>query len=192
MTKDKLNWNRNGYRTLDFMLIGLPRSGTTWAANWLTTTDVFCLHDPLYKLHYSDFDTDRTYFPHPMLYNNIGISCTAIWRFPEYVNAHPARKIVVIRDFDEVQKSLEECNLPLLDDDAIYQLEKIDAPRVRYEDLFKTGSAESIWRALVGSGHNFCPLRHKALCEMHIDPFFSKVVQNFEAIQKLYNELNQR
>ena len=29
------------------MVIGLPRSRTTWMANWLTTTDTLCLHDPL-------------------------------------------------------------------------------------------------------------------------------------------------
>lgn len=27
---------------LDFMIIGLPRSGTTWAANLLTTDAVLC------------------------------------------------------------------------------------------------------------------------------------------------------
>lgn len=176
---------------LDFMIIGLPRSGTTWAANWLTAGDVFCVHDPLYKVHYSEWDTNRVHFPHPMLYNNIGISCTAIWRFPEYVNAHPANKIVVIRDFDEIQSSLGQIGMPYLNDDAPFQLEDIEAPRVQYTDLFDPERAPRIWEKLVGSV-GFCPLRHRALCEIHMEPNFDKVQMDFAVTQRLHEELNSR
>ena len=41
---------------IDFMVIGLPRTGTTWASNWLTTDSTQCYHDPLYHTHYEDWD----------------------------------------------------------------------------------------------------------------------------------------
>lgn len=173
---------------LDFMIIGLPRSGTTWAANWLTTNDTFCLHDPLYKLHYSEWDTDRKHFPHPMDYRLIGASCTAIWRFPEYVNAHPANKIVVMRDFQEIQDSLDQLGLPQLNDDAPFQLEDIEAPRVQYTDLFDPERAPLIWEKLVGPG--YCPHRHKALSEIHMEPFFEVIEPDFEVTKRLHDELN--
>lgn len=173
---------------LDFMIIGLPRSGTTWAANWLTTNDTFCLHDPLYKLHYSEWDTDRKHFPHPMDYRLIGASCTGIWRWPDWVNAHPAKKIVVTRDFDEIQGSLGYIGLPYLNDDAPDALERIDAPRVHYTELFDPERAAAIWEHLVGSG--FCAHRHKALCEYELQPKFDIIEPDFAVTQRLHHELN--
>lgn len=176
------------YNMIDFMIIGLPRSGTTWAANWLTAGDVFCVHDPLYKVHYSEWDTNRVHFPHPMLYNNIGVSCTGIWRWPEFVNAHPANKIVVIRDLDEVNREMEKLGFPELPGDADLMLRDIEAPHVPYTDLFDPERAPFIWSKLVGDV-GYCPLRHAQLCEFNVQPNFQKIEPDKEVTRKLYNEL---
>lgn len=168
---------------IDFMIIGLPRSGTTWAANWLTTDKTFCLHDPLYKLHYSEWDA----LPKGW-YNQLGVSCTGIWRWPEFVNAHPAKKIVVIRDLDEVNNEMEKLGLPECPPDADLMLKDIEAPHVHYTDLFDPKRAPLIWEKLIGE-FGYCPLRHAQLCEFNVQPNFQRVEPNREVTRKLYNEL---
>ena len=72
---------------MDFIVTGLPRSGTTWVANWLTTDTTLCIHDPLYKYHLEDLDNIETN-------KKLGISCTAIWRAPEFFVAFYASKLL--------------------------------------------------------------------------------------------------
>ena len=178
-------------KRLDFMLIGLPRSGTTWAANWLTTTNTFCLHDPLHKMHYSEFDGNEVHFPNQDRYKSIGVACTGLWRFPDYVNRHPARKIVVTRDIDDIQNSLEEIGFAPINSDAPYMLDEIEGPRITYEDLFNPYEAAKIWEALTLT-KGFCPTRHRALTEMHLEPHFEEIHINIEARDRLMKELYSR
>lgn len=171
------------YNMIDFMIIGLPRSGTTWAANWLTTDKSFCLHDPLYKHHYSDWDVLSKGW-----YDQLGVSCTGIWRWPEFVNAHPARKIVVIRDLEEVNREMEKLGFPELPGDADLMLKDIEAPHVPYTDLFDSERAPLIWAKLL-PGVQHCDLRHAQLCELNVQPNFQKIEPDKEVTRKLYNEL---
>lgn len=85
---------------IDFMVIGLPRSGTAWAANWLTTDTTFCLHDPLAKYHHTELDglvSDK----------RLGVACTGLWTQPEWLNAHPAKKVILHRPLEEINRSLK-------------------------------------------------------------------------------------
>lgn len=173
---------------LDFMVIGLPRSGTTWAANWLTTNTTFCLHDPLYKAHYKDWDSNEVHFPTNKKYQAVGISCTGIWRWVNWVNAHPAKKIILARPFREVQDSLEKAGFSSLEDDAPEILAKINAPKILYTDLFDPYKAELLWEYIIGSG--FCQYRHKMLAEMILQPENKKVNQDKVLERKLWQELD--
>ena len=85
---------------IDFMLLASPRSGTTWAANLLTTDTTLCLHDPLFTHHYSELDGIESN-------KRLGVSCTGLCLFPEYVNSHQARKVVLHRDLREINRSLD-------------------------------------------------------------------------------------
>lgn len=173
---------------LDFMVIGLPRSGTTWAANWFTTNTTFCLHDPLYKAHYKDWDSNEGNIPNHSKYQAVGISCTGIWRWVNWVNAHPAKKIILARPFSEIQNSLEKAGFSFLDDDAPEILAKINAPKIPYTDLFDSNKAELIWKYIIGQG--FCHYRHKMLTEMVLQPEKKQVNQNGTVVQKLVKELD--
>lgn len=170
---------------IDFMVIGLPRSGTTWMANWLTCEESFCLHDPLNKLHYEDWDTDVKYFPQDSLPLFRGISCTGIWRWPEWVNAHPAEKLIIIRDPDEVRWSLAvkglDMNLP--DEDPLRDIEGL---RVSYKALFDIDMARLIWNRLIGT--DFDEKRFNMLKEMHIEPEFAKVEKDMDVVNRLHRE----
>jgi hypothetical protein len=124
-----------------------------------------------------------------MLYNNIGVSCTGIWRWPEFVNEHPANKIVVMRDVDEVNAGLDEIGLPMLEPEAEQMLNNIEAPHIPFEHLFDVKEAEKIWNHLVGPV-GFCPLRHAQLCEFLVQPNFMEIKPDKDVTRKLYDELS--
>lgn len=87
------------------MVIAAPRSGTTWTSNWLTTDTTLCLHDPLWTRHYSELDAIQSS-------KTLGIACTGIALFPDWLNQHPARKVILHRPLDEVDASLAAIGLP--------------------------------------------------------------------------------
>lgn len=172
---------------LDFMVIGLPRSGTTWAANWLTTDTVYCAHDPLYHYHYDEWNTRVALEAYRNGYVHAGVSCTGIWRWPAWVNAQPCAKLILERDFGEVQDSLTTLDLPRLDDSAVEQLNSISGFRLPYECLFDPRCARLVWEHLTGGEFN--EMRHKALCEYMVQPKFEALQPDPEVTRKLYDEL---
>lgn len=172
---------------IDFMVIGLPRSGTTWLANWLTTARSFCLHDPLYKVHYTAWDTDSAHLPPRSSYERIGVSCTGIWRWPEWVNQHPAKKLVIVRNVDEVNDSLANIGIDPLESNAAHLLSTIKSPRINYSDIFDIKSAPVIWNHLIGG--EFDAARYKQLLEFNVTPNFKTLKTDKLLNSKLYDEL---
>jgi len=171
---------------IDFMIIALPRSGTTWAANWISCYDNLCIHDPLNLVHYSEWDTDQKIFPSANQFAKIGIACTGIWRWPDFVNSHSAKKIVLTRDFGEIQNSLLREGIPQLECDAPQRLDRINAPKIHYTDLFDPVCAPEIWRYLVGSG--YCGYRHRLLRQMRVVQNTEEIEKDFEVIERLVCE----
>jgi hypothetical protein len=171
---------------IDFMIIGLPRSGTTWAANWFTSRDTYCHHDPLYKCHYGQWGT----MPTPVRCNQVGVSCTGIWRWPKFVNDHPARKLILVRDFDEVQHSLESIGAPLLHKNDKRSLDAIHGEKIDYKTLFNTELSLSLWEYLIGDVSGYCHDRHAELCKMDIQPKHDKINPDKLVTKRLYDELN--
>lgn len=173
---------------IDFMVIALPRSGTTWAANWLTTDRVFCPHDPLYRVHYTDLDRAIRQRAEKRV---AGISCSGLWRWLDWVNAHPARKVVLHRDRDEVNESLAELGFPLSvskrDADALHKVES--ARHFDYGSLFERHDAEAIWRYLTRLP--FDSERHTELVQMSVEPRFDAVKRDPDVVNRLGQELIQ-
>lgn len=127
---------------LDFIIVGLPRSGTTWLANWLNTDTVYCAHDPLYKLHYSDWHREN--FGVDQNVNQMGVACTGVWRWPEWVNNHPARKIIMQRNISQVEYSMANAGMPKLPVNASEKLALIQGHSILFSDLFTIESLQSI------------------------------------------------
>ena len=154
---------------IDFMVIGLPRSGTTWAANWLTDDRVFCIHDPLWTTHHTDWDMtlkrdDRV----------TGVACTGVWRWVDWVNRHPARKVVLHRDIGDVRHSLRQIGLPVPPVNAALNLSQIDGLHVPYEQLFDATGAQEIWQQATGN-LPFDADRHAEMVQMNIQPQRSRL-----------------
>lgn len=163
---------------IDFMVIALPRSGTTWAANWLTTDSTLCLHDPLFMHHYSELDDIKSD-------KSLGISCTGIYNFPQWINAHPARKVILHRDLNEINESLNELGLANLPDDEPSKLDKIAGMHVHWTEIFD--NPKKIYEFLTGKC--FDPERHKELKAIEMQPMFSGLTKNPAVLQRLIEEM---
>lgn len=170
---------------LDFMIVSLPRSGSTWAANWLTTETTYCAHDPLYTAHFRDFDVGIC---EAAAGRRAGIACTGIgWLWPDWVNAHTARVLVLRRPLAEVQSSLQGIGWPQLPDYAETRLAQLSGRHVPYTDLFDPAKAEAIWAYLTG-----LPLderRHRQLVQMRVEPQLDRLVTDPAVEARLVGEV---
>lgn len=166
---------------IDFMIIGLPRSATTWAANWLTTDTTHCYHDPLYTTHYEDWDGLAI----PDVWT--GVSCTGIWRWPDWVNGHPSRKLILHRELGEVNHSLLEIGLPPLSVDCQDILDRVIGLHVPFSDVFDPEKARDLWEYL--SPTPFNPARHRELVKVEMQPQFSSLSVGEEVTRRLREEL---
>lgn len=161
---------------IEFMVVGLPRSGTTWAANWLTTDSTLCLHDPLLQYQIEELDeikSDKT----------LGVSCTVIGSYYQWLNKHPARKVILHRDEKEVADSLAQigmdgyikaCDLSKIEGMHIHWLELFDRPKAIYEFLLRK---------------SFDADRHRLLVDMNIQPNLDRIEINQEATQRFIEDV---
>lgn len=160
------------------MLISAPRSASTWAANWLTTDASLCLHDPLWRWHYSELDAIKSD-------KMLGIACTGIALFPEWVNAHPARKVILHRPLHEVDASLTRIGLTPCGAQWEGALERIRGVHLDWTDLFER--PKNIYEYLLDQP--FDADRHAMLREMNVQPCFAKLSIDRGATARLIREL---
>lgn len=171
---------------IDFMIIGLPRSGTTWASNLFTTDLTLCHHDPLYSLHYTEWDTCLPVADG----GRTGISCTGVWRWDDWINAHPAKKVILHRDVAEIQKSMREIGLP--DMDLAYgdqQLHKLSGFHVEHHDLFDPVKCQTLHEYLLPSCIPFNRKRHQLLVDIEMQPKFTGLTINTDITRRLIIEM---
>jgi hypothetical protein len=165
---------------VEFMIIAAPRSATTWASNWLTTDETLCLHDPLIKWTRDELDAIET----PKM---LGIACTAIALFPEWVNAHPARKVILHRDLSEVDDSLDRIGMTGCGSQWAGVLDRIDGVHMPWDALFDPVRAKAIYEYLLD--RPFDAERWAVLREINAQPHFQGVSINREATARFMSEL---
>lgn len=158
---------------IEFMVIGLPRSGTAWASNWLTTDKTHCLHDPLALHHHSELDG---------LVSNkrLGVACTGLWAHADWLNAHPAKKVILHRPIEAINRSLEALGV---DPYQAYTLDHIQGLHVDHEALWS--DPETIWQHLTGLPMDW--ERHKLLASLNVQVGFDRTPAD-PAIVKRYME----
>lgn len=166
---------------IDFVIVGLPRSGTTWAANWLTTGKTICVHDPLYTTHYSEWDS----LVEPG--STTGVSCTGIWRWADWLNSRPARKLVLHRPLHEVNESMQAIGLQPLAPQAEAMLSSIEGLHVDYTSLFDASKARELWEYL--TPEPFSRRRHEELVHIEMQPAFHGLSVGAEVTRRLREEL---
>lgn len=165
---------------IDFMIIAAPRSGTAWAANWLTDQTSFCLHDPLFERHYSEIDDLRD----PG--RAFGISCTGVANFPEYLKSHPAKKVILHRRPDQVNDSCVARGFPPMPMGFFDTLQKIEGLHVPWTYLFH--KPEGIHRFLFGD-RLFDARRHHLLVGLNVQRDIEQIKPNRAATSRLIEEM---
>lgn len=146
------------------MVIAAPRSGTTWASAWLTTDTTLCLHDPLWTRHYSELDAIQST-------KTLGIACTGIALFPDWLHQHPARKVILHRELNEVDASLEAIGLPRCSLAWAGVLECVSGMHLPWRALWD--SPKQIYEFLLQ--RPFDAERFNELRQMRIQPDFERV-----------------
>ena len=169
---------------INFMVLGGPRSATTWAANWLTTDTTICLHDPL--LEYDIGKLNRITFPGKRL----GISCTSAMLYPDWINATKCPKVILIRDVKDINRSLRELGLvELIEKRHEARLASInDAMVVPYNFLFAPTGASVIARHL---GVPFDEARHNLLVQMRVEPMWNRLNIGKAAVEQLMKRIEE-
>lgn len=165
------------------MVLGGPRSATTWLSNLLTTDETLCLHDPM--LEYSLPQLNTLSVPGKLL----GVSCTSLIMWPDWVAAQHCPKILLWRDVGEINKSLDALGLQRLDPGKhAMRMGLIEAPVYHYAEIFKMNVARKICKHL---GVPFCPYRFNALVNMRIEPNWAHIPVAKEAVTKLLTRIGE-
>jgi hypothetical protein len=90
--------------SLAFRVFGLPRSGTTWMSNWLTTNDSICWHNPVFFAGVPGIEQWAAKQDVPA-----GISCTGTWLASGLDPDVPT--ICLTRELADIQASLAAIGL---------------------------------------------------------------------------------
>jgi len=164
---------------IEFMVICTPRSGSAWASNWLSTDHTLCLHDPLWRHHYSELDSlesDKV----------LGVACTGLALFPEFVNKHPARKVILHRDPAEVDASLIAMGVEPLGKPWIGALDRIVGVHAQWTDIFEPPKARHLYEFLLQ--RPFDAKRHEMLVKLNVQMDFEKMKPDRVAARRLFAE----
>ena len=148
------------------MVLGLPRSGTAWLANLLTTDTSLCLHEAF--MHYDIEQLDAREKPPA---HRFGISETSAIFIPDEINQHSACKIIIERPIDEINLSLYRIGLPCIGEDCVKLLKNIEGYRIAFNDLFDANKVSMVYEMALNK-----PLddeRHALLCSFGVENIYA-------------------
>lgn len=153
---------------VDFIVLGLPRSGTTWMANWLTTDRSLCLHDPFSHLYPEQLDAKRSD-------KTFGISCTGAYMIPSWLQWQDCPVVVIERDIKEVDEELKQIGLPPVSGspEIAEYFAKAKGRRFKFEDIWNEVKAREMWAFLLPK-IGFDRERYELLSAMHVQPHMDK------------------
>lgn len=141
---------------IEFMVIAAPRSGTAWAANWLTTDSTLCLHEPTARWIPKEWDTLRSE-------RKLGVACTvSAVLHRDFLNGHSARKVILHRPINEIRASMG--SLAIAGDYDVTALEQINGQHYEWSELFSNPAP--IYEFLLGKP--FDGERHAELLAFNI------------------------
>lgn len=111
---------------IEFAIIGAPRSGTAWFAAVITALGGTCRHEPTRFSTVEEMSEEDESF---------GIADTGLFLYPEIVNSLNCPVIVIERDHNDIQKSLNTLGMGL-PPGCLDQLQRIEGRRIKFHDLF--------------------------------------------------------
>jgi hypothetical protein len=158
---------------IKFMILGLPRSGTSWATVWLEMEGHNVIHDPTNNHHYNELDDLAV----------DGIIDTGLYIFPEWLNDHPAKKVILHRERKEVITSMTRIRK------SVYmfrpdRLDRIEGLHVPWTDLFENPAP--IYNHLFDTP--FDEMRHARLREFRIEPCHERVIVDRHKVRQMQSD----
>ena len=96
-----------------------------------------------------------------------GIAETSAAFFPNEINQHPAKKLIVTRPIEEINASADKLGLPQLTSHAESLLNQIDGYTIAYKDLFDYEKMNDAYMFLFDRPLN--ALRHAMLCNLQVE-----------------------
>jgi hypothetical protein len=148
---------------IDFAVISGERSASTWTANWLTTDDTICYHDPM--LRWTLDELSHLKVPG----KRVGISCTAQGHFPEWINRQLCPVIVLHREHAEIEASWSKIGVQPFQSKP--DLTLVAGSHWTWASVFSPEVAKAMWEYLI-PGKPFDLGRHHELVNMHVQPYF--------------------
>lgn len=147
---------------LDFIVLGLPRSGTSWIANWLTTDRTLCLHDPFAQGLPKHWPRDE---------RRRGISCTLAYMLDGWLDRFDCPVAVIERPESERHASLSRAGMtPHRERAAIDRaFAQVRGRRFAFADLWNEVRAAELWAHLL-PGLAFDALRYRQLVRVQVQP----------------------
>jgi hypothetical protein len=145
---------------IDFMVLALPRSGTAWVANLLTTDTSLCIHEAFMDHSINDLDNRS--------YNGLlGIAETSAFTKVDEINQHSAKKLVIERPFNEVNESIVRLGFKAMPSYSADLMIQLKGYRIAYKDLFNYEIMAEAYYYLLRKELN--QERHRMLCQMNIE-----------------------
>lgn len=153
---------------IDFMVLALPRSGTAWVSNLLTTDTSLCIHEAFMDHSINDLDN--------LAYDGmLGIAETSAFTKVDEINQHSAKKLVIERPLNEVNESIAKLGFKAMPSYSADLMIQLKGYRIAYKDLFNYEIMAEAYYYLLRKELN--QERHKMLCQMNI--------QNTAAIERV-------
>lgn len=157
---------------IGFMVLSMPRSGSAWAANWLSNGASLCLHDPVLERDLGALDQWAA-DSRPLV---LGIADTAFALDADRINQHPAPKVILHRPLEDVQASLERLGLTRLGRAWRGALWRITGLHLPHSSLWDPVFADDIHERLLGRKMTLAErTRHKLLCGLRVEADLARV-----------------
>lgn len=167
---------------MDFLILGYPRSATTWLANLFTTDRSFCLHDPIATMTLEEIDSFRS--PGRL----VGAACTGLWMLPGWVDTQPCPKVVIVRDKVECDASLVSIGMTAIPESIYSRLFEFDAHRMLFHKLWDEEYMALVWAYLLPEVP-FDRERYRMLRTFSIQPQFEETAVDPKKMNAFFHKI---
>jgi hypothetical protein len=110
-----------------------------------------------------------------------------LYLVPKWVENHPARKVILHRDLDEINKSCELRGMPLVSKEAVKNLDLLNGLHVHWKELFD--NPKMIYEYLLQEP--FDKERHDVLKELNVQSTLENIVVDREVGLRFFSQLTE-
>lgn len=167
---------------MKFIVAATPRSGSTWLSNLLTTSYNVCYHDMM------QWYTPMQLHTLPSKHDSFGTVETGALLHVDWFNEQRCKRIVLVRDFDEVNESLDRLGIGALPKDVLGNAYDLQCDmRIAYRDLFNEQAMRTLYEFVLDD--EFDEYRYRVLTQMRVNPHFDRTTPDVDTFVRLCKQL---